>query len=148
MNKSHLQTHHVHHTIENIWLWMGIGVLILVSALLFNSAAHNPLLIPDTGAPVAAQNMLAQTVPEAAGQGVAGYIAAHSISSGQSVPEAAVQGVAGYLRGHEMTAQAVPETGVQSVLEYLRLHSSKPAGSVDPAVQSVMNYLKAHGVQP
>ena len=42
----------------------------------------------------------------------------------QSVPDAAAQGVTDYVRAHSnLSVQAVPEAVVQSVTDYIRLHS-------------------------
>ena len=112
-------------TAGNVWLWLGLGLLLIVAALAIQNISRRATTasIPETGSP-----FQDQSVPDAASQGVANYINAHSSPFAQSVPEA----------------------GVQSVADYIRLHSNdlpEPA-ITDPAVQSVMDYLKAHGIQP
>ena len=113
----------VQRTIGNLGLWLGLAFLVFVAALAIQNVSRRAAIIPNTGSFI-----LAQTVPEAAAQGVTDYIRAHS----------------------DPSAQAVPEAGVQSVADYLRLHSADlPAAVItDPAVQSVMGYLEAHGTQP
>jgi hypothetical protein len=111
--------------IGNFWFWLGFSLLLIVTVLAVQNVSRRAetATIPETGAPAAAQ----------------------------SVPEAAVQGVTDYLKAHSNpSGQAVPDASVQSVADYLRLHSADqpPAAITDPAVKSVMDYLKAHGIQP
>jgi hypothetical protein len=73
-----------------------------------------------------------------------------SLVQAQTVPDAAAQGVANYLRAHSanLPATTVIDPAAQSVLDYINLHSNdKPAIITDPAAQSVMDYLKAHGIK-
>jgi hypothetical protein len=114
-------------TAGNVWLWLGLGLLLIVAALASQNISRRATIasIPNTGA--GAPAVQAQSVPDASAQGVTNYINAHSGPSAQSVPEAGVQGVAGYINAHsDSSAQTAP----------------------DPAVQSVMDYLEAHGIQP
>ena len=154
------------------WLWLGFGLLLVVAALAINNASRPAPTAKNAASPIG----MAQSVPEAAAQGVADYIAAHSDSSAQTVPDASAQSVANYLQAHGVPfAQTVPEASVQSVTDYLRIHNtgnfisqSVPEAAVqsvtdyirlhandmstalitDPAATSEMDYLKAHGVQP
>jgi hypothetical protein len=106
-------------SIGTYWLWLGLGILIIVAALAIALSHRTEITVPVTGSP-----SQPQSVPDAAVQGVAGYIEAHSGPSAQSVPEAAAQGVAGYLQAH----------GTGLII-------------TDPAQKSVMDYLRAHGVE-
>jgi len=108
-----------HLSIGTYWLWLGLGILIIVAALAIALSHRTEITVPVTGSP-----SRPQSVPDAAVQGVAGYIEAHSGPSAQSVPEAAAQGVAGYLQAH----------GTGLII-------------TDPAQKSVMDYLRAHGVE-
>ena len=105
--------------IGNLWVWLGIGILLLVATLAIRDVSRQAAIVPNTGGPVQAQ-----TVPEAGAQGVSNYINAHGNSSAQSVPEA----------------------GAQGVLSYINAHSNPLI--TEPAAQSVMDYLKVHGIQP
>ena len=137
----------VQSTTGNLALWLGLGILLFVSALAINNVSRPVATIPNTGSP-----FKAQSVPEAGAQGVAGYLQAHSVPYAQIVPEAAVQSVADYLRVHGANLPAVTTTdpAAQSVLDYIRLHSNDRSTILitDPAAKSVMDYLKAHGMQP
>ena len=106
-------------SIGTYWVWLGLGILIIVAALAIALSHRTEITVPVTGSP-----SQPQSVPDAAVQGVAGYIEAHSGPSAQSVPEAAAQGVAGYLQAH----------GTGLII-------------TDPAQKSVMDYLRAHGVE-
>lgn len=143
MNKQHIQKGHLkaHHTIGDYWLWLSAGILLVmvlaavVAINLRTPVSANPSLIK------------AQSVPDAASQGIAGYILAHSDLSAQSVPDASAQGVQGYLQAHSMPSpQTVPDAAAQGVTGYLRAHAV--GYLTDPEVKSVMDYLKAHGIQP
>jgi len=114
-------------TAGNVWLWLGLGLLLIVATLAVQNITRRATTatIPNTGAGAPAQP--------------------------QSVPEAAVQGVADYINAHSGPfAQSVPDAGVQSVTDYIRLHSNDTStpSITDPAMQSVMDYLKAHDIQP
>ena len=147
MNMQQIQNSYksVQHTIGKYWLWLSLGILLFVAALAVNDANRTTVTLPVTGS-----SAQAQTVPDAAAQGVADYLRAHSSPSAQAVPDAAVQSVADYLQLHSSpSAQAVPEAEVQSVADYLRLHSNdlNTAVITDPAAKSVMDYLRAHGYE-
>ena len=109
MNTQQIQNafKNVQHTIGNLWLWLGIGILLFVAALAIQNVSRRATIasIPNTGA----------GAPEAA---------VNSNSSAQTVPEAGVQGVNDYILAHRnSSAQAVPDASVQSVTDYIRLHS-------------------------
>jgi len=106
-------------SIGTYWLWLGLGTLIIVAALAIALSHRTEITVPVTGSP-----SRPQSVPDAAVQGVAGYIEAHSGPSVQTVPDAAEQGVAGYLQAH----------GTGLII-------------TDPAQKSVMDYLRAHGIE-
>lgn len=73
----------VQHTIGNLWLWLGLGILLFVTALAINNVSRRAMIVPNTGSPVQAQS-----VPEAGVQSVTDYISVHSNPSAQVVPEA------------------------------------------------------------
>lgn len=103
----------------NIWFWLGIGILLFVAALAINNFSRKEVSIPLTGS-----SSRPQSVPDAAAQGVAGYIEAHSGPSVQVGPEAAVQGVAGYLQAHD-TGSIITDPAQKSVMDYLRAHGNE-----------------------
>jgi hypothetical protein len=145
----HHPSKHVQLTFGNLWLWFGVSILLVMTALTINHfATYRTMVISDIG-----PYNQAQAVPDASTQGLASYLNAHSmlILSAQSMPDAAAQGVTAYLMAHgNGSAQSVPDAAAQSVAAYIRLHSGQPSTSLikDPATQSVMNYLKVHGVHP
>jgi hypothetical protein len=100
-----------------IWFWLGLGVLLLVAALAINEVSRTEVSVPVTGS-----SSQPQSVPDAAAQGIAGYIEAHSGPSTQTVPDASAQGIASYLQAH-----------------------SPGSLITDPAQKGVMDYLRAHG---
>jgi hypothetical protein len=102
-----------------IWFWLGLGILLFVAALAINTVSRKEAVVPVTGS-----SSQSQSVPDAAAQGVAGYIEAHSGPSAQAVPDAAAQGIAGYLQAH----------GNGPLI-------------TDPAQKGVMDYLRAHGIE-
>ena len=103
----------------NLWPWLGIGLLLVAATLAISNISR-----PEVRDPAAGLSSQPQSVPDAAAQGVAGYIEAHSGPSVQTVPDAAEQGVAGYLQAH----------GTGLII-------------TDPAQKSVMDYLRAHGIE-
>jgi hypothetical protein len=142
IHKTHMKPHH---TIVDHWIWLVVGIVLIIAALVvFDNLGNRATSSTNTIPPVHVQS-----VPDAASQGVAGYILAHSDPYAQSVPDASAQGLENYLRAHSMPyAQTVPDPAVQSALDYLRLHAVNESLITDPAAQSVMDYLKAHGIQP
>ena len=127
-------------------LWGSIG-LTLASALAITVATQfSPVPV------VANLPVYAQSVPDAASQGVAGYLRAHgagSTNTAQSVPDANTQSVLAYLDAHRSAApQTVPDAASQGVTGYLTAHGAGALGQLvpDAATQGVLDYLRAHGV--
>ena len=144
IHKTHMKPQH---TIGEYWLWLSLGVVLIVATLVayqnINQRKEATTILNTTTVPIA------QSVPDAASQGIANYIRAHSNPYVQAVPNAADQGVTNYLQVHRMpSAQIVADPAVQSVMDYIRLHGMAEPIITDPAVKSVMDYLKAHGIQP
>ena len=115
------------------WLSVGLGLAAVAAIAIAIYVAAQPAARP----PVADNPSLpvAQSVPDAAVQGVNDYLRAHSAgqaaaSQGQAAPDANAQAVLDYLRAHEAgqaaasPGQAVPDANVQAVLDYLRAHGA------------------------
>ena len=130
--------------------WLVGGVLMVAAALAITFALRSA-----PAKPAAEPPSVAQSVPNAAAQGVLGYIAAHEGNSAnaiQPVPDAAAQGVAGYIAAHTSNSaiQSVPDASTQGILSYLQAHAGQSSGTQtvpDAATQGVLDYLRAHGVQ-
>ena len=112
------ELHSTQLTIGNIWFWLGIVLLLFAAALVINAVNRTEVTVPGTGS-----SAQPQSVPDAAVQGVAGYIEAHSGPSVQTVPDAAEQGVAGYLQAHG-TGLIITVPAQKSVMDYLRAHGN------------------------
>jgi hypothetical protein len=131
-------------TSQRVW-WLGAS-LAMIAALAVAIAIH---YAPE---PKAAEPAVrAQTVPNAADQGVMNYLRAHGFgATNQSVPSAADQGVTSYLRAHGVgtTVQTVPDPNVQSVMDYLRAHgagqSVQSQAALDAPAQDEAAYLRSH----
>ena len=103
----------------SLWFWLGIGLLLIVAALAISNISRNDVIVPATGS-----SSQPQSVPDAAAQGVAGYIEAHDDPSAQAAPEAAAQGVADYLQAHSL-GPLITDPAQKSVMDYLRTHGSE-----------------------
>src|SRR5258708_4068280 len=132
--------------------WLMGGALAIAAAIGLTLVIRN-----GSAKPAAEPVSIVQSVPDAAAQGVQGYIQAHQGNSSlsvQVVPDAGSQGVAGYISAHGPRAnpQSVPDAAAQSVLAYLQAHGAGPSASVqlvpDANTQSVLAYLAAHAGQP
>jgi|SRR5579859_2243069 len=137
---------HVGYTLAKEALWVALGVAVAAALAIL---AISKWALP----PQAVTVPVVQSVPDAASQGVNGYIIAHGVAQldtapdirrraerdaalkVQVVPEAAAQGVAGYLRAHGagslIIRQSVPDAAAQGVAAYLRAHG---VGMLQPAV--------------
>jgi hypothetical protein len=102
-----------------IGFWLGLGILLLVAALAINTISRKEAVVPVTGS-----SSRSQSVPDAAAQGVAGYIDAHSDPAAQAVPDAAVQSVTDYLHAHGI-GPIITDRAQESVVDYLRAHGAE-----------------------
>jgi len=130
-------------TNQRRWLWLGLGIIMIVAALAVYFSA-----VPRSEQPQPALRPAVAVDPAA--QGVNGYLRAHA-SVGQVVAiDPATQSVSDYLRAHAylnlgLVAPALAvDPAAQSVSNYLRAHRVEPTARRDPATQSVMDYLRAH----
>lgn len=85
-------------------LFMAIALMAVIALTIHEALATSAVVQADRKydqiVPVTGSTFKAQSVPDAAAQGVIDYIGAHSNPSVQAVPEAAVQSVTDYIRLH------------------------------------------------